>query len=419
MNATIIEGEIQSEDVDFVLDVATLRDDLLVKLDRMRSVDPIYWSEKNQVWLVTGHAEVVEGFKGKLPLSSVRLHIPIAHIPEEVRYERFPFYMEAVKSWLLNIDGPEHQRQRLLMMRAFSKPVVETIRPSVVQYIEEALDDAGKIDEPFDFVSRIARVIPARMILKQLGLQDTLISKLHHWAVTLNQQGNVRIPVEVAEEINDVLLEMRDVFDPELEKRRKMPTDDFLSALVSASESGDTLTKEEMFGICVITLIAGHDTTANTMALGTALLRKDCAISQAFRGDPARVPDAVMELQRRVAMSMMMGRIASEDFHWNGHEIKKGQVVMLAQGAANRDPAVFNNPQATDVTRQQTHNMTFAPGVHHCIGFMLAKMVLGEFFPRFLKRFDVDVLDDALDFAPTASFRGLNSLKIKLHARDA
>jgi cytochrome P450 len=82
-------------------------------------------------------------------------------------------------------------------------------------------------------------------------------------------------------------------------------------------------------------------------------------------------PDAIMEIQRRVAMSTMMSRVASEDFDWNGHRIAKGDFVLLFQAAANRDPAIFANPDKLDCDRIQSQNLTFAPGVHHCAGFQI------------------------------------------------
>jgi cytochrome P450 len=113
----------------------------------------------------------------------------------------------------------------------------------------------------------------------------------------------------------------------------------------------------------------------------------------------------------------MMSRVVSEDFDWEGHAMKQGQFVLLFQLAANRDPAVFADPDRFDFERKQLQNMTFGPGVHHCIGHLLAKMVLSEFFPVFLERFDFERLDSKLDFGPTMSFRGLDSLTVRLHER--
>ena len=120
---------------------------------------------------------------------------------------------------------------------------------------------------------------------------------------------------------------------------------------------------------------------------------------------------------RYIAMSVFMARVALEDFEWHGHRIRKGQFVMLMIAGANRDPAVFHAPDRLDFTRPQDANMTFAPGLHFCIGHYLAKMQLTEFFPSFLSRFEPEMLDAELDFGPSLAFRGLETLRLRLHPR--
>ncbi|WP_162806316.1 cytochrome P450 [Sphingosinicella terrae] len=406
--------------LDFALDPQALGDGLFEKLDALRAAGPIFWSEQNRAWIVTGHEEVLAGFYGKLPLSANRLpHLAVGHIPEPLRYERFPNLMEAPKAWLLNMDDPEHQRIRRLVQKAFSRPVVESLRPDVRRYVEEALDRAAGIDGAFDFVAEVARLIPGRMILKVLGLGDELIGRLHHWSILLNSVGNINVPLERLEEIDGALVEMRQLFEPEYEKRRQAPCGDFLSALVTATEDGDQLSNDEMFGICVITLIAGHDTTANTIALGVAALAREPGAADEIRARPDMVANAVMELQRKVMMSTLMSRVVAEDFEWAGHQLRAGDFVLLAQGAANRDPAIFPEPDRIDLDRRQTQNLVFAPGLHHCIGHLLAKMVLGEFFPEYLRRFDAELVDKSLLFGPTISFRGLDRMQVRLKKRPA
>jgi cytochrome P450 len=173
-----------------------------------------------------------------------------------------------------------------------------------------------------------------------------------------------------------------------------------------------------MVGICIITLIAGHDTTANTMAMGVAALSTHPEARETIRTAPQEdVETAVLEIMRYIAMSTMMPRIVAEDFTWRGHELKKGQFVFLMIAGANRDAKVFPDPDKLDLSREQFPNMTFAPGLHHCIGHLLAKMQLGEFFPEFLRRFDAEVLDDHLNFGHAMSFRGLESLHLRLTPR--
>jgi cytochrome P450 len=326
--------------------------------------------------------------------------------------------MSATKHWLLNMDAPEHPRLRRLMTKAFGKPIVEGLRPHVRGFIQDALDRAGAKGE-VEFVSEVARRIPARTILRQLGLSDDLMPRLHHWSIVLNTLGNVHVPIDKLVEIENVLLELRGLFLPEIEARRKRPREDFLSALVTANEAGDQLSEEEMLGICYITLIAGHDTTANTIALGTAALAQHPEARDYIRENPQHIGTAVMELSRYIAMSTAQARLVSEDFTWNGHHLKKGQFALIFIAGANRDPKLFPAPDRIDFTRPQDSNMTFGPGIHHCIGHLLAKMQLGEFFPELVRRFDPQMLDPRLDFATTLGFRGLNTLNIRLRPRGA
>jgi cytochrome P450 len=405
-------------ELDFSLNhIAELGNELLERIDALRSVDPIMWSEANQVWVVTGHTEVMEGFSGSIPLSAHRLPgAAVAQIPREDQERLLPCLMNATRNWLLNKDGAEHLRLRKLLVRAFGKPIVEGMRPHVRRFIKETLDDAeGKGD--IEFVADVARRIPARTILHLLGLRDDLLPRLHHWSQSLNQIGNVNVALKDLLEVERTLEDLRSVFRPAFASRRNNPTDDFLSALVSANEEGDKLSEDEMFGTCDIVLIAGHDTTTNTMSLGTAALAHHPEAREYLRRYPENAGNVVLELSRLISMSTAMGRCVAQDFNWRGHELKKGEFVILFQGGANRDPKVFPNPDQLDFTRAQDRNMMFAPGAHHCIGHLLAKMQLGEFFPEFVRRFDFEMLDTSLDFGPMMGFRGLDTLHLRLGPR--
>jgi cytochrome P450 len=178
------------------------------------------------------------------------------------------------------------------------------------------------------------------------------------------------------------------------------------------------LSEDELVGILHLTLLAGHDTTTNTISLGVAALSKDFEAREYMRNNPDRLADSLMELMRHIAMSTSMSRIVTQDFVWRGHQLKAGQVVHLMIAGANRDPRVFPDPEVLDFSRPQDMNMTFGPGLHHCIGHFLAKMELGEFFPEFLKRFEpFEVLDKEILFGGGMSFRGPQELHVRLHPR--
>jgi cytochrome P450 len=109
-------------------------------------------------------------------------------------------------------------------------------------------------------------------------------------------------------------------------------------------------------------------------------------------------------------------RLAIEDFEWHGKRLKKGDPVYLMTAGANRDPRVFENPEVLDFSRDGYNNMTFAPGIHHCIGHLLARMQLNEFFSRTYQRFSqVEVIEDNPQFAPPWVFRGIPKLDVRFH----
>src|ERR1700733_3921275 len=135
--------QVRDIDVNFA-DAAILGDRLLDHLDALRETNPIYWSDVNQCWVVTGHREVVEGFRGDLPLSNVRLHHAWRSLSEEQRKELIPYFMVSLPQWLIDMDPPNQPRLRKLMMKAFSRKVAEDLRPVARGIINEALDDASK-----------------------------------------------------------------------------------------------------------------------------------------------------------------------------------------------------------------------------------------------------------------------------------
>jgi cytochrome P450 len=395
--------------------------ELLDRISAMRDATPIFRSELNGgLWMVTGHREVVEGFAGKVPLSAKRLpDMVVGGIPENERMEKIPYFMTTTAHWLVNMDRPAQSRLRNLAQKAFSSKVAESLRPRVRAAVKAALDEAeGK--ERIELVSDVALRVTGATILYLLDLPDDIFPRLRQWSIEINAvTTTVNMPAEVMMGGERVLLEMRDVFLPEIEKARRNPNDGFISSLVSARDAdGDTLDEEEILGILYIALIAGHDTSTNTMALGTAALAGLPDVRAYMRANPEQIGDVVMEIGRYVAMSTLQGRVAAEDFEWHGHQIKRGEVVLLLIAAANRDPSVFENPDVFDPARPQDKNMTFAPGLHFCIGHFLAKMQLQEYFSQLIERFDPVVLDDHLNFGMALGFRGLDTLDVRLDKRS-
>jgi cytochrome P450 len=406
----------QVRDVEFDR-LQDIGDALFEQIGDVRAADPIRWSDRTGAWVVTGYQQCLDAFSGQLPLSTARFQkMAVAPIPEEERADRIPYMMRTLPEWVVNVDAPVHTRLRKLMVKAFSRKIAEANRPFIRQAIAEAFD--GIAGRDVEMVEQVLRHIPGRVILRLMGLPDSLLPRLRAWSLTLNSSlSGQRVLPEALERTEAALLEMRALFLAEIEQRRAVPGDDFLSMLVTARDGDDQLSEEELLGICYITLIAGHDTTMNTMALGTAALAHHPEARDYIRAHPDRMPEIIAEIMRYVAMSFLKVRSVTEDFDWEGHPIKAGQFVYVVIAGGNRDPSVFPDPDRLDFTRPPDLSLTFAPGMHHCIGHLLAKVQLDEYFAELVQRFDPEMLDDRLHFGLSIGFRGLESLNMRFHPR--
>lgn len=407
-----------STGIDFDLAaLGALGDPLLGRLSTLREHDPLYWSERSKCWIVTGHAEVTEGFSGALPLLNGKMEALLARVlpPEELQ-RRCPNSLRYMPRILPNLDGPEHARIRKLFVKAFSRKIVEDLRPYVRERIGVILDRAAARE--IEFNEGVARQLPGAVILRLMGVSESYLERLKAWTDGVTRALTSFDPQpEWLDGLEKVVSEMFEVFGGEIESRRKQPRADLITALVEAVDEGDRLTFDEMIGALILTIIAGHDTTSNSMTLGVrALARKPDAWAE-LRAHPERNVDQTIELMRFMAMSTAQPRLAAQDFEWRGRRIRKHDLVMLMIAGGNRDPRVFPHPDQLDFSRQNDLSLTFAPGLHHCIGHLLAKLQLSEFFSALAQRFDgVELLEEPR-FVPNLVFRGVYGMKVRFIPR--
>ena len=173
---------------------------------------------------------------------------------------------------------------------------------------------------------------------------------------------------------NRSVLALKDYLDSIFAERRRDPKEDLISSLVAAEDEGDKLTGDELFGMCVQLLMAGHETTMNLIANGLlALLRNPDQMSM-LRSDPALIVTAIEEFLRYDSPVQHQTRVANQDFELDGKHIRKDQRVLLMLGAANRDPARFDDPDRLDIMRKPNRHVGFGYGIHFCIGAPLARL---------------------------------------------
>ncbi|MFA5630648.1 MAG: cytochrome P450 [Porticoccaceae bacterium] len=385
----------------------------------IREADPVFWSEKSQCWVVSRFEDVQDGFQCRKPLlNGQRSEFFLRSIPLEERAAKVPVLSKFVNDWIVNLDGPSHARLRKLMMQAFTKKIVEQFRPYARERVNFLLDRAIATPE-IEFNEQIARPLPGYVIFKVLGLPEEYFPDLRNWANDTVEGTTVAMPpVESLIKADRAMASMNEVVLRELEKRKNNPSEDLLTTLMQAQEGGDKLSMDELFGAMHILIVAGHDTTSNTMTLGTEALARHPEAWQYLYENPDKAADCVNELMRYIAMSTGQTRLVGEDFEWHGKQLKKGQLVFLSIAGANRDPRAFQNPEKLDFQRDTAESQVFAPGIHHCIGHLLAKMQLVEFFSSMVQRFErLEVLDSPLQFMPTTVFRGMYRMNVRFHPR--
>ena len=400
---------------------AELGDDLFPLLDDLRETDPIHWHEKSHCWVVTRHEDLVEALSGRLPLSNVRQAAgAYSAIPPQEWPTRLPNLIRYARHHITNIDPPDHTRMRKLLMRAFGKPVVEGIRPyarDIITQLMQQLRDRPEVEFGHDIALRL----PGNVILKLLGLSDELYAKMRDWANDVMMGLGMPNPQpEWVEGADRAFAEMTEYFLEQIRDRRlhSRGAKDFISSLIDARDGEDVLSDEEIVATLQVVLVAGHDTTVNSMTLGVAALARHPDAWQYMAEHPENMGDAIMELMRYSSMSTSQNRRVAEDFEWHGKKLKKDDMVILMYVAGNRDPRVYDYPEVLDLTRKNDRSLTFAPGLHHCIGHLLAKMQMGEFFTALTQEFEgAEILDDDLHFTPILSFRSVPTLHMRFFPR--
>lgn len=398
--------------------LAPLGDGLLSRLSTLREHDPLFWSEASHCWIASGHAEVMEGFSGTLPLLNGKMEAVLGRVlPSEELLRRFPNTMRYMPRILPNMDGEEHARLRRLFVKAFSRKMVEDLRPYVRERVALVLERAAAARE-LEFNEGVSRQVPGAVILRLLGMSESYLERLKAWTDGVTRALTSFDPQpQWLEALEVVVTEMVGIFRGEIEERRRNPRADFISALVHAADQGDVLTVDEVVAALILLIVAGHDTTSNSMTLGVRALAKNPAAWANLRAHPEHGVEAAVEIMRFTAMSAAQPRLAARDFEWRGRHIRQNDLVMLMIAGGNRDTHVFKNPDQMDFSRQNDQSLTFGPGLHHCIGHLLAKLQLAEFFAALTQRFDnVEILQEP-EFVPNLVFRGVTQLSVRFHPR--
>jgi cytochrome P450 len=167
---------------------------------------------------------------------------------------------------------------------------------------------------------------------------------------------------------------LREYFVSEIEKRRRSPGQDLVSALVASRDEAEALTEEELITFVVLLLLAGNETTTNLIGNGMLALGRNPEQMQKLMHEPHLMPRAIEEMLRYDCPVQSTARYPKNDVTINGIELKANTVTFVMVAAANRDPTQFPNPDTFDVTREPNDHLAFGEGIHYCLGAPLARM---------------------------------------------
>ena len=318
---------------------------------------------------------------------------------------------------LLTNDPPEHGRFRKLVNSAFSKKRVDILAPSIERDVEALID--GFIDRgSCDFVTAFAAPMPLRVIAKLLSFGDDQTDLLKHWSDAFSDRLSGVAARDRLLECTRIILQYQHHMSAKIDHCRDHPEDSMLSDLVHAKVGGErSLDKSELLTICHELLVAGNETTANTLSGGLLLLLTHPEELRKVRDNPQLIPNMVEEMLRCTAPAQAMPRVVTRDTELGGVSIPAGSQLLLRYISANRDGAIFDQPERFFIDRSDAdRHLSFGQGGKHvCIGLMLARRELAIAFERLLVRLAdlrLEIAEADVEYPPNMLLRGVKSLPI-------
>lgn len=294
------------------------------------------------------------------------------------------------------MDDPEHARLRRMVTAPFAIKRVEAMRPRVQSIVDGLLDELLDGPRPVDLVQAFALPVPSLVICELLGVPYT-----DHDFFQDNSKRLINRNASPAER-GAAFQRLNAYLDDLIGSKTAAPTDDLLSQLVARIEAGE-LTRAEAAGMGTLLLIAGHETTANMIALGTLALLENPDQLALLRetDDPKLIAGAVDELLRYLNITHNgRRRVALADIEIAGELIRAGEGIIMANDIGNRDPSVFTDPDTLDLTRDARSHVAFGFGVHQCLGQPLARMELQVVYGTLYRRIPSLRLATSIDRIP-------------------
>lgn len=355
---------------------------LFAQIREVGPVHPVTLADGHDAWLVVGYEEAMAALSDER--LSKDMHAALAKnsdvVAEGLPGPEFARHM-------LSVDPPDHTRLRGLVSAAFSPKRVEALRSHVQTITDDLLDEiaARGPRSRVDLISAFAFPLPFTVICELLGVPETDRGPLGQGLTKLLVPTSTPTQYAAAKDASDSVVALLEAL---VTTKQGAPGDDLVSALISARDGNERLTRQELLSTIFQLVVAGHDTTASLIGNSVvALLRNPVQLSE-LRGDPTKIPSAIEEFLRYDApVPHSTFRYAVEPVTIGGTVIPSGAQVIICLAAANRDRNKYASPESLDFSRPSTRHLAFGHGIHHCLGAPLARMESQIALSSLLQRF--------------------------------
>ncbi|WP_411137810.1 cytochrome P450 [Streptomyces sp. C10] len=354
-----------------------------------------------KVWAVTGHTEA------RALLSDQRLSADRQNPAFPIPVERFRA-IRRVRTPLIGVDDPEHNSQRRMLIPSFSVKRIAALRPEIQRIVDGLLDRMLEQGPPAELVSAFALPVPSMVICSLLGVPYAD----HEF---FEEESRRILRGRTADEAEDARLKLEEYFTGLIGAKEKNPGDGLLDELIEERLRPGSLTHDELVRLAMILLVAGHETTANMISLGTFTLLEHPEQLDRLKAEEGLMPAAIEELMRFLSIADGVLRVAKEDIEIGGQIIRADDGVLFPTSLINRDDTVYPSPDELDLDRSARHHVAFGFGIHQCLGQNLARaemeIALRSLFTR-IPELRLAVPAAEIPFKPGDTLQGMIELPL-------
>lgn len=351
--------------------------------DRFRRETPVAFDGSVGQWFVFRHADVVHALSDP-GLSSQRMEAFAAAAPPAWR-ERLRPVFDLFGRWLFMKDGEEHKALRRWLRASLSPELLRSQAPAIEACSSELLDElAGR--GGFDLCRDFAFILPLNVLAHVIGLPRDVWERAMRWSVDITDFFNILPSTDdTCSRIISSGMEFYEYTGELIEERRREPQQDLLTEFLRHQD--ESVDQQALIANTMVLLLAGHVAVRNLIGNTVWLLLEHPDQLAQVRDNPELVPHAVEESLRFEAPVSAIARVVAHDMEFGGQRFAEGQFVQLVLASANRDPQKFAEPDRFDVTRHPNPHLSFAPGIHTCLGGPMSRQQTVAALHQLLERF--------------------------------